>query len=118
MDTIAIMFIVPVIFIFLDIVTGIAKALKEKQLSSTTAREGAFHKFGELMILIVALVCQEVLSLAPFASLGIPSEVLNLVAIYIIFQELLSILENIYAINPEMPLNAMMDLFKVTDKKE
>lgn len=108
------MFVIPCIFIIFDVVTGVVKAVEAKDISSTKMREGAFHKFGEMLFLLFAALCQAALTTTPYCNLGIPSEILCFVSGYIILQECFSILENIYEINPDMPLSDMMKLFNIS----
>lgn len=112
------MFVVPCVFIIFDVVTGVVKAAKAKDLSSTRMREGAFHKFGEMLFLLFAALCHATLTMAPYCNLGIPSEILCFVSGYVIIQECFSILENIYEINPDMPLSDMMKLFNISKNDE
>ena len=59
------------ILILMDIVCGIVGAARNKELCSVIMRDGLYNKFGELMILLLAIFVNEVLLIAPFDKLGI-----------------------------------------------
>ena len=54
-----------------------------------------FNKVGEILLLLLGVLCNLMLDTYPFTQLGIPSEVAYAVAVYISSMEVLSILENI-----------------------
>lgn len=86
-------------FIFFDVVTGLMKALCNEGLNSTKLREGGMHKLSELM----ALLCCSFMELAcSYIQLGVSIPVTNAAAIYICAMEVVSIMENICVMNPEM----------------
>lgn len=92
-------YIIPAMFILLDIISGILKAAYEGNLASTLMRKGLFNKLGEILSLILG-------KLAEYASaqyqLGFSIPLYTAIAAYIILMETLSILENISAMNPTM----------------
>lgn len=99
------------ILILMDIVCGVVGAARNKELCSTIMREGLYNKFGELMLLVLAMFVNEVLMIAPFDTIGIPPEIAYSVAIYIATMELVSIIENICKINPELPFAKILLMF-------
>lgn len=111
------------ILILMDIVCGIAGAARNKELCSAIMRDGLYNKFGELMLLLLAIFVNEVLLIAPFDKMGIPPEIAYAVAIYIAIMEMISIIENICKINPELPFAKILLMFNLNlpepvDKKE
>lgn len=101
------------ILILMDIVCGIAGAARNKELCSSIMRDGLYNKFGELMLLLLAIFVHEVLVVAPFDKMGIPPEIAYAVAIYIAIMEIISIIENICKINPELPFAKILLMFNL-----
>lgn len=102
------------ILILMDIVCGIAGAARNKELCSAIMRDGLYNKFGELMLLLLAIFINEVLLVAPFDKMDIPPEIAYAVAIYIAIMEIISIIENICKINPELPFAKILLMFNLT----
>ena len=101
------------VLIIVDIVCGTVAALRDKKLCSYIAREGMYNKIGEAMLLIVGIIANESLSIPPFDTLGISPNVAYLVAAYIGWMELVSILENICKINPDLPFAKILLMFNI-----
>ena len=101
------------ILILMDIVCGIVGAARNKELCSVIMRDGLYNKFGELMILLLAIFVNEVLLIAPFDKLGIPPEIAYSVAIYIAGMEIVSIVENVCKINPNLPFAKILLMFNL-----
>ena len=97
-------------FIFLDTVTGLIKAFKNRRIKSRTLRDGLFCSVGELVLLAIAII------LVYF----IPA--LNLFIFMLIFfmalKELISILENLVEIGVRLPKWLIKGLKVYTDKIE
>lgn len=91
------MYIAVLVCIAFDIITGLLKACYEHNFDSTKMREGGYHKISEILVLVGAGLCEWADLEGRF---GISLPVLNAVAAYIIVTELVSILENISAVNP------------------
>lgn len=100
-------------FVLLDVVSGLAAAIKNKELSSSVMHEGLYNKLGEVLLLVVAMFVASILEVYPFTELGIPPEVIYLVAVYITLMELVSILENICKLNPGLPIAKILAIFDI-----
>lgn len=100
-------------FVLLDVVSGLAAAIKNKELSSSVMHEGLYNKLGEVLLLVVAMFVGAILDIPPFTQLGIPPEVMYLVALYITLMELVSILENICKLNPSLPIAKILAIFNI-----
>lgn len=96
--------LVVLVFVVLDIVTGLAKAFATTGFDSSIMRQGFWHKLGEIMAVALAFAADYGLP-----ELGIPLDVhiAGLCCTYLVLMELGSIVENIGKINPELvgPLN-------------
>lgn len=101
------------ILILMDVVCGIMGAARNKELCSTIMRDGLYNKFGELMLLLLAIFINEVLLVTPFDKIGIPPEIAYAVAIYIAIMEIISIIENICKINPDLPFAKILLMFNL-----
>lgn len=99
--------------IVMDIVCGVIGAAKNHVLDSSVMREGMYNKVGEILLVIVALMCHYWLEQPPFDVLGIPAEVTSLVGVYLVGMELLSIIENICKINPDLPFAKILYIFNL-----
>lgn len=107
------------ILIIMDIVCGTVAAMRNKELCSSIAREGMYNKIGEAMFLFIAIIANEILAMPPFDGLGISPDIAYLVAAYIAWMELVSILENICKINPNLPFAKILMMFNIdVDTKE
>lgn len=107
------------ILIILDIVCGTVAAMRNRELCSSIAREGMYNKIGEAMFLLIGIIANEILAMPPFDGLGISPDIAYLVAAYIAWMELVSILENICKINPELPFAKILMMFNIdVDTKE
>ena len=107
------------ILIIMDIVCGTVAAMRNKELCSSIAREGMYNKIGEAMFLLIGIIANEILAMPPFDGLGISPDIAYLVAAYIAWMELVSILENICKINPELPFAKILMMFNIdADAKE
>lgn len=101
------------ILIIMDIVCGTVAAMRNMELCSSIAREGMYNKIGEAMFLLIAIIANEVLAMPPFNSLGISPDIAYIVAAYIAWMEVVSILENICKINPELPFAKILMMFNI-----
>lgn len=102
-------------FILFDILTGVLKGIHSKSIDSTILREGLFHKLAEVLALVgsglLTLVCD-------YIQLGFSMPLLQPVSVYICVMELISILENIGEINPDLKILFRPYLAKLKEEKE
>lgn len=80
-------------------------------------REGLWHKLGSISLIAVSDIIDG--ALLGGVDLGFPAPVLAGVCMYIALMELVSVLENITVLNPELKDNPLLDRFaeKVAEKK-
>lgn len=102
-----VMALVWVLLMALDYISGTAAALKAKDWSSTTARNGLWHKVGMLIAVIVAAVADFIMSIIvshiPMLNMAWPEIILPLVLAWYIITELGSILENAVKLGAVVP---------------
>lgn len=96
------------LFVCFDFLTGIIKAIVNKNVSSTIMREGLLHKSAFVLVIVLAIMCEAAME---HLDLGIAVPLLAPVCVYIILTEVASILENIAEINPELKCSKMFALF-------
>ena len=86
-------------FILFDVLTGFIKGLTKEGINSTALRQGLYHKLSE----ILAVVGSGGLGYAiKYLDLGFEVPLLQGVSVYICVMELISIIENLCQINPQL----------------
>lgn len=90
----------------LDYVTGVAAAAYSKELNSGLGLRGIIKKVGEFCVIAVAIISDEIVSLAAGhlgAAISTYGAISAVVTIWLILNELISILENIAKLNVALP---------------
>lgn len=106
----------PLIIMGIDVVTGVVTAWAKQVFNASIMRTGLAKKVGEIMILVIG----ELVSY----SLMLPDTIMNCISFYIIFMEIMSILENIDELGIPVPkfvrdvINNVDDKLQNGDKKE
>ncbi len=98
-----------------DIVIGLVKAFTTHSYTSEIMREGLFHKLGEILCFIFAVVCDLTL---PNLGIILPVSITGAVAAYLVFMEIGSIIENIGVMNPQLGKYLAMVFAKVKHPDE
>ena len=102
-----IMAVVWVVLMALDWLTGTAAARKNGTWKSSTARDGAWHKIGSVLVVVVALLGDFImgimLSNIPALDIAWPNLLGPLVLAWYIVTELGSILENAVKMGAKVP---------------
>lgn len=86
-------------FIVFDVVTGLIKAGYNGNYNSAIMRQGGFHKSMEVMAMAVAYFVEYAIV---YINIGVDVPAVPAVTVYICIMELISVLENICAVNPQM----------------
>lgn len=92
-------YLITALFVVLDMVTGLVKAFKEKNYTSSIMREGLFHKCGSALCVVFGVLvdyAQTFIDLGQDIPIAIP------ICGYIILMEIGSIIENVCTINPDI----------------
>lgn len=87
--------LLPCIFMALDIITGVLKAMYEHDFESSIMRQGLIHKACE----VIVIVCFELMNIG----LGLPAYIVAFASMYIIFMEIYSMSENLDACGVKIP---------------
>lgn len=101
-------------FIALDMVTGIVKAFKEKEFTSSIMREGLFHKCGSILCVVFGGLVDYT---QKYLDIGVNVPVMSALCAYIILMEIGSIIENVSVINPEIVPNKLKSYFSKLSTK-
>lgn len=99
------------VLIVMDYLTGLAKAIVQKDIDSTKMRDGLWHKAAYVVVIVLAEVIehgQELVDLGFTVPLIVPA------CVYIVLTETASILENLSQINPELADSPVMQMFRNT----
>lgn len=87
------------VFIILDVISGVAQAISNHDLSSEKLRQGAWHKFAYVLIMALAFSIEASMS---YIDLGFTAPIMPAVSVYLIGTEIVSIIENIISLNPDL----------------
>lgn len=87
------------VFILLDIVSGMVKALATTGFDSSIMRQGAYHKIGEVLAVCLMAAADYYLPLVG-VTVGVSFSAIG--CAYFVVMEIGSVLENIGLINPEL----------------
>lgn len=90
-----VIYLVPLIFMIADIVSGLAKAYVQKNIISHKMRSGIIKKCGEMMIIVLTAVV--------VYSVQWPHQIIAVVSVHMILMEIISIMENLDEIGVPIP---------------
>lgn len=107
--------IVAIIFNALDLVTGMIAAIRSKEIQSSKLRDGLFKKAAFILCYFLAWLIDAYGNTVGF-SIGVP--VLPVIVLYVVTTELVSIIENIAKINPDLLSSKLLEMFHVKQGTE
>lgn len=107
--------IIALIFNLLDLCSGIITAVKLKDIQSSKLRDGLFKKVGFMLCYFIAWLVDTQGSIIGFQ---FSVQILPVIILYVCTTELVSILENICKINPDILPEKLMELFHIYDDKK
>lgn len=96
------------ILIVLDYVTGLMKAFATRTVSSSKMRAGLYHKAGYAVVIALAFLLEHG---QQYVNLGFTVPLITPVCLYIVFAEVVSVLENAVALNPELVHSGIFKVF-------
>lgn len=88
-----------VAFMMVDVFTGVLKAVKNKELSSTRAREGIYKKASFILFIAFGYLADYAMQ---YVDLGFKFPAAATICTLVILTEAISVLENIGQINPDL----------------
>lgn len=104
-----------VAFMMVDVFTGILKAVKNKELSSTRAREGMYKKASFILFIAFGYLADYAMD---YVDLGFNFPAVATICTLIILTEAISVLENLGQINPDLVKLVAPFLSALNSKKE
>nr|DAG29930.1 MAG TPA: holin [Caudoviricetes sp.] len=104
-----------VAFMMVDVFTGILKAVKNKELSSTRAREGIYKKASFILFIAFGYLADYAMD---YVDLGFNFPAAATICTLIILTEAISVLENLGQINPDLVKLVAPFLSALNSKKE
>ena len=96
-------------FMLLDIITGFLQAVVNKCVDSQKMKTGLFHKCGFMLAIIFGCLCEYAMN---YIDLGFDVPIQDAVCIYIIVTEIVSVLENLGKLSPELADSKFLQIFK------
>ena len=108
-----ILYIIVALFIVLDVITGLLKAFKNKDYSSTYMREGLYHKCGSILCIVFSSLVEYT---QRYIDIGVNIPIIKAICGYIIIMEISSIIENICLLNPDILPDKLTQYFKKLTK--
>ena len=89
-----------VLFIIIDVISGVAAAYARREIESPKLRQGLWHKTGYFFVLFCAVVVEWAMTKG--LDLGFNMPLVIPISVWIALMELVSTLENAAKINPEL----------------
>lgn len=102
-------------FMMVDVFTGVLKAVKNKELSSTRAREGIYKKASFILFIAFGYLADYAMQ---YVDLGFSFPAAATICTLIILTEAISVLENLGQINPDLVKLVAPFLSALNSKKE
>lgn len=104
-----------VIFMMVDVLTGVLKALKNKELSSTKAREGMYKKASFILFVAFGYLADFAMD---YVDMGFKFPAAVTISTLVILTEAISVLENLGSINPDLVKMVAPFLSALNTKKD
>lgn len=101
-------------FMVIDVFTGVLKAVKNKELNSTKAREGIYKKASFILFIAFGYLAEYAMD---YVDMGFNFHAAATICTLIIVTEAISILENLGQINPDL-VKLVAPFLSALNKKE
>lgn len=101
-------------FMVIDVFTGVLKAVKNKELNSTKAREGIYKKTSFILFIAFGYLADYAME---YVDMGINIPAATTVCTLVVITEAISVLENLGQINPDL-VKLVAPFLSVLNKKE
>lgn len=101
-------------FMLIDVLTGVLKAVKNKELNSTKAREGIYKKASFILFIAFGYLADYAMG---YVNIGFNLPAAATICTLIIVTEAISVLENLGQINPDM-VKLVAPFLSALNKKE
>ena len=101
-------------FMVIDVFTGVLKAVKNKELNSTKAREGIYKKASFILFIAFGYLADYAMN---YVNMGFSFPAAATICTLIVVTEAISILENLGQINPDL-VKLVAPFLSALNKKE
>lgn len=101
-------------FMVIDVFTGVLKAVKNKELNSTKAREGIYKKASFILFIAFGYLADYAMD---YVNMGFNLPAATTICTLIIVTEAISVLENLGQINPDL-VKLVAPFLSALNKKE
>lgn len=101
-------------FMAIDVFTGVLKAVKNKELNSTKAREGIYKKASFILFIAFGYLADYAMD---YVDMGFNLPAAATICALIVVTEAISVLENLGKINPDM-VKLVAPFLSALNKKE
>lgn len=101
-------------FMMIDVFTGVLKAVKNKELNSTKAREGIYKKASFILFIAFGYLADYAMS---YVNMGFNFPAAVSICTLVIVTEAISVLENLGQINPDL-VKLIAPFLSALNKKE
>lgn len=101
-------------FMVIDVFTGVLKAVKNKELNSTKAREGIYKKASFILFIAFGYLADYAMD---YVNMGFNLPAAATICTLIIVTEAISVLENLGKINPDL-VKLVAPFLSALNKKE
>ena len=101
-------------FMVIDVFTGVLKAVKNKELNSTKAREGIYKKASFILFIAFGYLADYAMD---YVNMGFSLPAAATICTLIIVTEAISVLENLGQINPDL-VKLVAPFLSALNKKE
>ena len=107
-------YVIIALFVILDILSGVAKAMYKGSLQSKVMREGLWHKFSYVLILALAYLVDYS---ADYVGSSITPNTFTMSSVFICTTETVSIVENCLEILPDNVGKKIREIFHTEDNE-
>lgn len=101
-------------FMVIDVFTGLLKAVKNKELNSTKAREGIYKKASFILFIAFGYIADYAMD---YVNMGFNLPAAATICTLVIVTEAISVLENLGQINPDL-VKLVAPFLSALNKKE
>lgn len=101
-------------FMVIDVFTGVLKAVKNKELNSTKAREGIYKKASFILFIAFGYLADYAMG---YVNIGFNLPAAATICTLVIITEAISVLENLGKINPDL-VKLVAPFLSALNKKE
>lgn len=96
--------VLPLVAIVFDFIVGFIAAAKNNMVSSTVMRRGMWNKLSEVLAIMFGFLCEFGIEVFGASTLGfnVNIPIVTGICVYIFVYEVVSIIENLGCMNPEL----------------